>query len=338
MWSLLQVAGTAAGAPNLPAPPMRMRVQSFLILVVVASSAGAQDRDRGTLLFQAGNWEAARTEFSRMVDLNSRDAHAHYYLARLGLLSDEPDVAADHLAQAIDIDPTTSEYHFAYCRALGLQALRASKFKQPFLARHMRSECERAVELDSNNIDARDRLVDFYVRAPGFMGGGVSKALEQSDAIARVSAMRGRLSAARIAIQQEDAGHAQRELEAAITFAPDSLRPYLALASWHIQQKIWSQAFASIDRYLRQHPDDVYAKYALGRIAAASGQELARGEQGIRLFLAKPPADSGTATLSTAYVQLARVLEHQGRHVDAQGARDRAAALNPRNEEARLER
>lgn len=86
-----------------------------------------------------------------------------------------------------------------------------------------------------------------------------------------------------------------REQNAAIAAAPDSLRSYSALANWYTTEKKWPQAFATLERYVQLHPADPWAPYGIGRIAAASGQQLERGEQGIRAFLANPPRIAGAA-------------------------------------------
>jgi tetratricopeptide (TPR) repeat protein len=127
----------------------------------------------------------------------------------------------------------------------------------------------------------------------------------------------------------------EREMNAAIAAAPDSLRSYSALANWYTTEKKWPQAFATLERYVRLHPTDPYGPYGIGRIAAASGQQLERGEQGIRALLANPPKDAGPAVLSRAYQRLGQVLEHQGKQAKARSVFEQAVRLDPRNEEAK---
>ena len=98
---------------------------------------------------------------------------------------------------------------------------------------------------------------------------------------------------------------------------------------------LWPQAFATLDPYIKQHPADPYGPYWIGRIAAASGQQLERGEQGIRAFLVKPPKDAGPLVLSRAYMRLGQVLDHQGKRAEARSAIEQAVKLDPRNEEAK---
>jgi tetratricopeptide (TPR) repeat protein len=307
----------------------------LLLLLFFPGPAHAQGPSRGVQLFESGDWAGAQAEFSAAVQRNGRDARAHYYLGRLALLEDDADTAAGHFERAVALDQNVSDYHLWFGNALSQQAGRASQLKQPFIARRVKSEFERAVELDAQNIDARDSLVDFYSMAPGFMGGSADKAREQAQAIARIDAMRGHLAFARAAVNTKDTAAAEREMKAAIATAPDSLRGYSALANWYAKERKWPEAFATLDPYIKKHPDDPYGPYWIGRIAAASGQQLERGEQGIRAFLAKPPKDAGALVLSRAYQRLGQVLEHQGKRAEARSAIEQAVKLDPRNEDAK---
>ena len=307
---------------------------SLLLICLAAVPLGAQV-PRGVQLFDAGDWAGATTELAATIRRNDRDARAHYYLGRLAMLDDDADAAAAQFERAVALDDTIADYHLWYGAALSQQAGRASKLKQPFLATRVLSEFERAVALDPRSIEARDSLVDFYSMAPGFMGGGTGKARDQAQALARIDAARGHLAFARLAIAAKDTSTAEREMQAAIASAPNTFRPYSALANWYARDKRWPEAFAALEPYIKQHPDDPYGPYGIGRIAALSGQQLDRGENGIRAFIAKPPKDAGALVLSGAWRRLGLVLEFQGQRAESQRAIKQALTLDPRNQEAK---
>ena len=48
----------------------------------------------------------------------------------------------------------------------------------------VRTEFERAVELDPKNSEARADLAEFYIEAPSIVGGGKDKARAQAEALA----------------------------------------------------------------------------------------------------------------------------------------------------------
>jgi tetratricopeptide (TPR) repeat protein len=306
-----------------------------LLLIGLATLPLSAQAPRGVQLFDAGDWAAAKAEFAATIQRSDRDARAHYYLGRLALLDDDADAAEAQFERAVALDETVSDYHLWYGTALSQQAGRASKLKQPFIAKRVLSEFERAVALDPRSIEARDSLVDFYSMAPGFMGGGADKARDQAQALAGIDAARGHLAFARLAIAAKDTSTAEREMQAAIASAPDTFRPYSALANWYAKDKRWPEAFAALEPYIKKHPDDPYGPYGIGRIAALSGQQLDRGEKGIRTFIAKPPKDAGALVLSGAYRRLGLILEFEGKHAEARSAIEHALIVDPRNEEAK---
>ena len=307
-------------------------VLAALLLLLAAPSLAEQGSSRGVQLFQSGDWAKAKAEFSGDVRRDDRDARAHFYLGRLALIDNDPDAAAEHLRRAVELEDAASDYHLWYGKAMIQQVMRA---QNPLLAMAVKTQLERAASLDGRNIDARDALVDFYSMAPTMMGGGADKARAQAEAISQLNAMRGHFALGRLAVRSKDSTAVEREMNAAIALAPDTLPAYSALANWYVSQKEWPKAFATLDRYVQRRPDDPYGLYGIGRLAATTGQELDRGERGLRAFLAKPPKKAANPAISLAYLRLAQVLDHEGRSADARGAYQRALELDPRNEEAR---
>ena len=192
-------------------------------------------------------------------------------------------------------------------------------------------------------------LLPLGVAAPSIPAQNTSRGLQLFESHERAAA-KAKLSAAvqlndrdarahyyvgRLALIENDPAAVEREMDAAIAAAPDSLRAYSALANWYARVAKWPQAFATVDRYIARRPDDPYGPNAIGRIAALCGQQLARGEQGIRAFLAKPPKDAAPPVLARAYLRLGQVLEHQGKRAEARSAIEQAVALDPRNQEAK---
>ena len=312
-----------------------MRLFATLLISFAAQVLEAQSTKHGVQLFQSSNWSAAKAELAAVVKRNDADAPAHYYLGRLALLDDDPDAAAEHLERAVKLDDHVSDYHLWYGKAISQQAIHASILDRLSYAGHAKSELERAVALDSRNVDARDALVDFYSMAPAAMGGGADKARDQANAIAKLDVIRGHIALGRLAMRAKDRAVVERELNTAIAMSPDSVRIYSTLANWYVSEKQWKEAFATIDRYIARRPRDPHGPYQIGRIAALSGIELVRGEQGIRAFIAKPPKDVSTVTMSLAYLRLGQVLQHEGKSVEAVSAFRQAVRIDPRNDEAK---
>jgi tetratricopeptide (TPR) repeat protein len=115
------------------------------------------------------------------------DAASHNLLARAYYAEDKTDEAISEAEKSVQMAPNNAEYHLWLGRAYGQKAEKVNVFKQAGLAGKVRGEFEKAVQLDPNNMDARSDLSEYYVDAPGMMGGGVDKAKAQADAIAQRS-------------------------------------------------------------------------------------------------------------------------------------------------------
>ena len=246
--------------------------------------------------------------------------------------ANKPAQAEAQFERAIAADERNGLYHLWLGNAVGQQAPNASTVRQPFMARRIKAEYERAVALDPELLDAREGLINFYMFAPGFMGGDPAKAREQQRAIAVRNAYRGHLAAATIATFSRDTVGTERALRAAIAAAPDSVRPIITLSQ---RQASWGRvpaAFATLDDALKRRPTDIALRYQVGRLAATTGQQLARGEQLLRQLLTEPewPVEGMLLpSRATVHYRLGGVLERAGKKPEARAQYERAVALDP---------
>src|SRR5215831_16194952 len=198
--------------------------------------------------------------------------------------NDEP--AVHWLEKAARLDPGSSEYQLWLGRAYGSAALHASVFRQPVLARKVEHSFERAVELDPGNLAARLSLVEYDVKAPGFLGGSRKKALEQAEEIGRRDPIKGYRAYGLIAEQQKNFSEAAHEYEAAAREAPDDPEPLHWAADLAVKRRDMAAAFAFLQR--ADEHGDAEALYEIGELAARSGRETENGVASLKRYLALP--------------------------------------------------
>jgi tetratricopeptide (TPR) repeat protein len=314
-------------------------------LVLISSGlptrrAAAQNAStaRGVSLFQAADYPAARRELELVLRQNPGDATALFYMGRIALQEDRSSEAVDWLEKAVKIDEGKAEYHVYLGSALGDEAQRASKFRQPFLARRVKTEFERAVALDPRSVEARYGLIQVYALLPGFMGGDMAKAHEQAAVLATFNPYHGLLVAGFLAQREKDLPAAAQAYERAIALAPDSTGGYSALGAVLQREEKWAEALAVFDRRLARAPNDTAVLFQIGRNSALSGLALERGEQALKRWLAAPPRGTRTITLAGAHHRLGQVYEKQGRRDAARAEYEEALRINPKNEDARKSR
>ena len=230
----------------------------------------------------------------------------------------------------VNEDGRSATYHLYLGRAYGAQAQRANVLKQASLARKTKAEFDRAVQLDPENLDAREGLVQYYSQAPGIMGGSMDRAADQVAEIRKRNPYRAGFLGAQLATRRKDWTAATREYEQLVAQFPDSVSPHAALANFHGSSKRWEEAFRAIDRWLATQPSSMLAQYAVGRWAAESGLYLDRGEQGLRRYLAAHTPKPGEPPLANAHWRLGTIHEKRGQRDAARAAYQTAVRLDPK--------
>lgn len=310
-----------------------------VILTLAAATARAQTSQPATptveQLITTRRLDEAKTQIDAMLARNANDANALYLMGRLQYAQGKSSAAVDWFEKAISHDDRTSAYHLWLGNALGDEAQKASKFRQPFLARRVKSEFERAVELDPRSVDGRLGLVDFYSIAPGFMGGDMDKARAQAAELLKLNPMRGHYGLARIAERQKDSVTAENELRAAVAAHPDSTFGYANLAGFYRRHTRWDDAFATWDALIKARPDLASAHANWGIYTVYSGRNLERGEREMKYYLANIPSDAAPTTISLVHLRLGQLYEKTARRELARGEYNEAIKAYPQNEEAR---
>ncbi|MCU0645559.1 MAG: tetratricopeptide repeat protein, partial [bacterium] len=176
----------------------------------IVASQSNNDIATGIQLFEAKKFSEAKQFFASYAKNNSKDPVAAYYQGRLFLRDGNYDQAIDWLEQATKLDETNSDYHFWLGRAYGVKAQRAGMLKKASAAKNIKKSFERAVELNPANLDARMGLLQFYVFAPGIMGGSKDKARDQAKEISKQNAHQGYLAFGLIHAMNEQFGEAKQ--------------------------------------------------------------------------------------------------------------------------------
>src|ERR1700716_2797141 len=113
---------------------------------------------------------------------SSGDGEAYNLLCRAYFMLDEWDRGISDCERAVKLEPGNSSYHLWLGRVYGEKADRTSFFRRAGMAKKVRMEFERAVELSPASWEARTDLAEFYLEAPGVVGGGKDKARAQAQA------------------------------------------------------------------------------------------------------------------------------------------------------------
>lgn len=314
-----------------------MRAHPLLALagVLLAGSAHAQCSPAITTLISEQHYDAARAEVQPLLAKNANDDAA---LECMGIISMQADKASDAQSwfeKAVKANDKVSSHHLWLGNAIGDQAEHASKFKQPFMARQIKNEFAKAVELDPTSIDARHGLIQFYSMAPGVMGGSMDKAKDQAREIEKVNAWRGHWEMGQLLEHDMDIAGAEKEFEAALAAAPDSTGPYNVIAAFYRRQKRPNDAIAMYENLLKRRPDAIATHLNIALTMVTAGQDLDRAERETRLWLSAAPVDAPKNNFSVAHYLLAQIAEKQFKKDVAKAEYQQALTFNPNNRDAK---
>ncbi len=262
------------------------------------------------------------------------DANAWVLLvrARLQARQAEKAIAAGEKATALGAKNAQAFYWLG--NAYGNRIGEVGMLSKMSLAPKLRDAFEHAVKLDPALIDARSSLIEFYLLAPGAIGGGVDKARAQANAIARYDRTRGLMAQGRIAMHEKKPGEALKAYEQAHALKPGDPQLRLALVMGYQQAKRWKDAYAMASKWSVDEPKAARAWYQIGRIAAESGQYLPEGEAALRTFL-KLGRETGDPEPKHARHRLAQVLAKAGRKDEARTELQAALKIDPKFKEAK---
>ena len=208
------------------------RFLSILLFVLTARLLPAitpSELERARQLYQRTEYTAV---LKLLVPVANKTAEAHALVGQSQFMTGEYKRAAESFERALAQDPQNSQYMHWLGRAYGRQAESASVFTAPGLAVKTRQAFEKAVAMDPSNKDALNDLFEFYMDAPGFLGGGLNRAEELVTRIARIDEAEAHYASAQLADKRKDFNSAEQQLRRAMELAPRQVGRVLDLAKF----------------------------------------------------------------------------------------------------------
>jgi len=296
----------------------RLRAIAAFLLLLTACPCAAQSEAED--LIAAGHWKRARA----LVDpRQSHDALTQFLLSQIRNAFGDHDSPLPLAEKAVSLDPRVAKYHRQVAEVTGVMAQHAGLVQQFLLARRFRREIEIALSLDPRDLQAWRDLLEFYLLAPGIVGGDKEKARATAARIARVDNVEGYLAQARLAEASGDRSRQEAMLRKAADARPSQYWPRVALArfllargqleaareqaaiamnidstrvdsytvlaavyAWRGQKNELEALLTAADR---QVPDDLSPCYRAAEVLLLSGRDLDGAQRYFRRYLGAEP-------------------------------------------------
>ncbi|MGZ4812373.1 MAG: tetratricopeptide repeat protein [Terriglobales bacterium] len=295
-----------------------------------ATTEGATNTAPVTLgakdLLSAGRVDDAIKALDLRLKNAPSDAEAYNLLSRSYYAEQKWDSAIQASEKAVSLAPKVSEYHMWLGRAYAEKADHSSFVTAAKLTKQIRQEFEHAVELDASNVAARSDLAEFYLEAPGFMGGGKSKARREADAIAQQDEALAHWLQASILAKENKFDEAEREYRAAIEASHNQGSYWLNLASFYSRQKRLDEMEMAITQAIAANKKRPTVLFDAAQILFGAGRNLVGAANCVRKYLAGG-ATVEEAPAFQAHYLLGSILEKQGDKAGAAAEYKAALAL-----------
>jgi tetratricopeptide (TPR) repeat protein len=283
---------------------------SSISIASMAASAKDSSADSPKDMLNAGRVDEAINELNSRLSSAPSDAESSNLLCRAYFELEDWDRAESSCEKAAALDPGNSRFHLWLGRVYGEKADRVNFLSAAGLAGKARQEFERAVQLNPNDVEARLDLAEFYLEAPGIVGGGEQKARDQARSIATLNPAREHWVYARIAEKKKDYSTAEQEYHQYIDLSNGDAEAWLNLALFLRRQKRFDEMDEAIVK-LSQAPMpklDVLVEGA--GLLYHAGRRYPFAIELLHRYLATGPVEAAPAF--RAHYLLGMLLEKQG--------------------------
>jgi tetratricopeptide (TPR) repeat protein len=256
----------------------RVRLLTFLFASVLF--AAGPDLDQARKLYSLTDYEQS---LKVLQAIPAKNAAVYFWIGRNQYMLGDYKKASEAFEKVVQAEPANSDAALWLGRAMGRRAETSSLFTAPAYAGKARTFFEKAVELNPRNLEALSDLFEYYLEAPGLLGGGFDKAQATAAKMAGIEPAEGYWAQAKLAEKRKEFRSAEEQLRRAIEASPQQIGRVLDLVRFLVRQERFQEADQSLakaekiapnspkllyvkaDSYIKQHKNLDQAKELLKR-------------------------------------------------------------------------
>jgi len=253
-----------------------------LLAVAPLLAASSAELDQARKLYQLTDYEGS---LQILRAIQPKDGPIFELIGRNHYMQSEYKKATESLEKAVAAEPDNSDYQLWLGRAFGRRAETASPFTAPSNANKARQHFEKAVQLNPRNMEALSDLFEYYLEAPGFLGGGLDKAVGIAGQMASVDEVEGHWAQARLAERRKEFDTAEHHLQLAARMAPEQVSRLIDLARFLAKQGRYQESDQSFRKAEKIAPNSPQVIYARADTYIQQGRNLATARKLLKRYL-----------------------------------------------------
>jgi tetratricopeptide (TPR) repeat protein len=285
------------------------RIYTLLLIMVTLPWIAASAAPSPENLLAQGRVDDAVSSLQNTISTAPGDADAYNLLCRAYFVLDNWDAATKACEKAVALQPSNSDFHLWLGRVYGEKADRSNFVVAAGLAKKLRNEFETAVRLDPSNLEARADLAQFYVEAPGIVGGGKDKAENQAREIARLDPAQGQLVEAWIAEKKKDPSSAEQHFRDAVQLSHGKPGAWLNLAQFYRRTRQTNKMQDAIEHAIAADGGN-RVLMQVAEILKRNKNQLPQAVELLHQYLSSPTVEDAPAF--KAHYLLGTIYEEQG--------------------------
>lgn len=283
----------------------------WLVFVIALLPALALGETSDSALIAEGRLDDAVAALQGKINSAPQDAEAYNRLCRAYFDLSQWDEALPACEQAVSLKPDNSQYHLWLGRVYGEKA-EAAHFTSAYgWAKKLRTQFEMAVQLDPKNMDARSDLAEFYLEAPGIVGGGREKAEDQAVAMAKLDPAKADWVYGRIEEKKKDFAAAEKYYRAGIQASHGSAQAWFDLALFYKHNGQLDQMQSAIQKASAAPASQPEILLESGDVLIRNGRDLPLAKQLLERYLSAAPGKNEALAFKAHYL-LGQLLEQEG--------------------------
>ncbi len=254
-----------------------------MAVALIACSLHAQSSiDQANKLYQS-------TQYTQAISLlkpdQSKDPAALLLAGKSFFMLGDFKRSVDILHKATALQPASSETWHWLGKAYGRRAETSSFITAPKYAVDCRAAFEKAVELDPKNVEAMEDLMEYYMEAPGFLGGGLDKASNMARRIVAIDPSQKHVVEAKLAEKRKDFAAAEQHLRAAVDADPQDLGRLVELAKFLSRHGKHAESDSTFDKAIKIAPASAFVIFSRAQAYVEGKRNHAQARELLRRYL-----------------------------------------------------